>query len=697
MRKRKNTIAGLFTNGSYIVDPAGIYHEAVTYFKATFKEEYSTRPIFEGLTFNKLSPEQASSLVAPFSQEEINEAVNSCNAQKAPGPDGYNFKFIKESWEVIKEDVYKIFEEFWTSSKLPRGSNVAFVALIAKIDNPMGLKDYKPISMVGCIYKMISKLLARRLQKVMNSLVGPHQSSFIAGRQILDGALIAGEIIESCKKKKIKSTILKVDFHKAFDSVSWSFLEWTLIQMNFPELWRSWILSCVKSAAASILINGSPTSPVKLHRGLRQGDPLSPFLFNLIVETLSLIIQKATTMGLWEGVGISNGGSKISRLQYADDTIIFCPPRLDYLLNIKKVLIIFQAVSGLQVNFHKSSLIGINMDDQWMQQTTEILMCRTGKLPFTYLGLPLGGNMSRMEPWAPIIQKIEKRLASWKGRMLSIAGRLTLIKASISSLPLYYMSLFPAPKGVIEKINKLQRGFLWSGGSGKKYLALVDWNYLERPKSLGGLSCGSILHRNSALMFKWAWRLVNEPKALWRSIVYEKYGYGPLFQLHELSTPKRGGPWRAICSTILQHPHLSAWVKSKIMKKIGDGSSALFWHDFWVGSGPLKSTFPRLFAIAASPHETIAESGFWVEDSWCWNLSWARPLRARDEADWANLQTMLSPVHPALNSEDCFIWLPNKNGIFSVKSLSLELTKTVSHLKSTVTNPKKDLEWPSSS
>lgn len=126
----------------------------------------------------------------------------------------------------------------------------------------------------------------------MDSLIGPFQSSFISGRQILDGALIAGELIDSCRKRNVQLTTLKLDFHKAFDSVAWSFLEWTLIQMGFPDRWRMWIVSCVTSAAASILINGSPTAPFKLHRGLRQGDPLSPLLFYLVVEMLSLVIQK---------------------------------------------------------------------------------------------------------------------------------------------------------------------------------------------------------------------------------------------------------------------------------------------------------------------------------------------------------------------------------------------------------------------
>ena len=524
-------------------NPAGIHKEAVSYFKNIFKEPHRSRPTFEGLNFRKLSPEQSELLTAPFSRDEIDEAVFSCNSQKSPGPDGFNFRFIKEAWEVIREDIYTIFDDFWKSGRLPKGSNVAFIALIAKIDNPSGFQDFRPISMVGCIYKMISKLLTRRLQRVIDSLIGPYQSSFIKGRQILDGALVAGELIETCKRRKIKATILKLDFHKAFDSVAWSFLEWILCMMDFPPRWISWVLACVKSAEASVLINGSPTIPFKLHRGLRQGDPLSPFMFNLIVECLSLLIQKATSDGLWEGVETSRGGIKITHLQYADDTVIFCPPKTDYLLNIKKTLILFQLASGLQVNFHKSSLFGIHIDESWLQFAAKNLLCKVGYLPFTYLGLPIGGNMKRIEAWDPIIKRIERKLATWKGKSLSIAGRLTLTKAAISSLPIYCMSLFPAPRGVIEKINALQRRFLWCGDQKSRALSLVSWDIMELPKILGGVGCGNILHRNLALMFKWVWRYINEPTALWRKVIELKYGYCLSFQAHDLITPSSGGPW----------------------------------------------------------------------------------------------------------------------------------------------------------
>lgn len=180
------------------------------------------------------------------------------------------------------------------------------------------------------------------------------------------------------------------------------------------------------------------------------------------METLNLLIQKAVTLNLWEGIDVGDGGSTLTHLQYADDTILFYPPNIEYLLNIKKALILFQLASGSQVHFHKSPLIGIHIEDNWLQKTADCLLYKIGHLPFTYLGLPIGVNSSPLKFWNLIIEHMNKRLATWKGKLLSIAGQLTLIKASLSSLLLYFMSLFPMPKGVIDKINKIQRQFLWA-------------------------------------------------------------------------------------------------------------------------------------------------------------------------------------------------------------------------------------------
>lgn len=191
------------------------------------------------------------------------------------------------------------------------------------------------------------------------------------------------------------------------------------------------------------------------------------------------------------------------------------------------------------------------MADSWLQFAANSLLCKVSQFPFTYLGLPIGGNASRISTWDPIIDRMSKKLATWKGKLLSIARRLTLIKASLSNLPLYYMSLFPIPKGVIDKIGKLQRQFLWCGYPDKKGFPLVRWDLIELPKIFGGLSVGNLLHRNIALLFKWLWRFLNEPDALWRKIIQAKYNYSPSFTISDLTIPTRGGPWRGICSFII--------------------------------------------------------------------------------------------------------------------------------------------------
>lgn len=190
------------------------------------------------------------------------------------------------------------------------------------------------------------------------------------------------------------------------------------------------------------------------------------------------MIEKATSLHLWDGIEMSPRGLKISHLQYTDDTIIFCPPNLEFLQNVKKTFILFHLVSGLQVNFFKSSIMGINVSDQWLDSTAENLLCTKGSLPFSYLGLPIGGSSYLLSSWDPIIWKMEKKLASWRGKMLSIRGYLTLIKSSLSNLPLYYMSLYPIPQGIIKKLTTIQCKFLWSGSLEKRSMPLIKWDII---------------------------------------------------------------------------------------------------------------------------------------------------------------------------------------------------------------------------
>ena len=220
-------------------------------------------------------------LIKPFSVDEVKTVIWDCwdsNRYKSPGPDGVHFGFIKEFWEVVKGDIMRFVNDFHRNDKLTRGINTTFIALIPKVDSPQRLNDFRPISLVGCLYKILSKVLANRLKMVMGSLISETQTAFEKDRQILDGILIANEVVdETCKTKK-ELMLFKVDFKKVYDSVDWGYLDAVMSKMVFPVLWRKWIKECVSTNTTSVIVNGSPTEEFPLKRGLRQGDPLSPFL-----------------------------------------------------------------------------------------------------------------------------------------------------------------------------------------------------------------------------------------------------------------------------------------------------------------------------------------------------------------------------------------------------------------------------------
>ncbi|GKV15742.1 hypothetical protein SLEP1_g26499 [Rubroshorea leprosula] len=217
-RRKQNEIIGLYNNGEWIEDADEVKELARNYFKDKFEEEKWDRPSLGDLQFKKISEAENNFLISKFSTEEIDEAVWGCNGAKSLGPDGFNFNFIKKVWPVIKEDVYAFLAEFHENGKLVKGSNTSFIVLIRKKENPQSFGDYRPISLIGSMYKIISKILANRLRRVMDSVISPNQTTFIGERQIIDGIVITNEIIHEAKQSKKPTLVFKADFEKAYDS-----------------------------------------------------------------------------------------------------------------------------------------------------------------------------------------------------------------------------------------------------------------------------------------------------------------------------------------------------------------------------------------------------------------------------------------------------------------------------------------------
>ncbi|PWA95854.1 Arginine repressor C-terminal-like domain-containing protein [Artemisia annua] len=517
--------------------------------------------------------------------------------QRPRGRTAFNFKFIKSYWEIIKYDFLNCVKYFETTGKFANGCKPSFIVLIPKKADPLGFSDYRPISLIGCVYKVISKILSARLAKVIPSIIGPNQTAFIEGRQNLDGCLVANEIIRMANIEDLNLMIFKVDFEKAFDSVNWNFLHDIMKQMGFGEKWRKWIDACLSSASNSVMVNGSPSKEFKMERGLRQGDPLSPFLFLIVAEALQVAVLEACSKGVFKGITLADGGANLSLLQYADDALFIGEWSR---LNVKNLILIlkcFENASGLKVNLSKSRLFGIVIPNIEVEEVASSLGCIHDSLPFMYLGLPVGKKMRLCDGWNDVINRFRERLSAWKAKALSIGGRLTLVKSILGSLPIYYLSLFKAPKKVINLLESIRCRFFWGFKENQRGISWVKWNSILLKPSMGGLGVGSLLAKNLSLLGKWKWRFLTEKEALWRMVIQKFYGdSGGFGSLTDFPGPN--GIWCDIIKAMEDIEIIDPTFKQSFHIKVSNGANVSFWKDTWCENGiRLMDLFPRLYAL----------------------------------------------------------------------------------------------------
>ncbi|GJZ87560.1 RNA-directed DNA polymerase, eukaryota [Tanacetum coccineum] len=507
----------------------------------------------------KISEAQLRGLECEVSNDEIKKAVWDCGTEKAPGPDGFTFGFFRHFWYLIHNDVYDAVRYFFLHTDIPKGCNSSFIALIPKSLNANYVKDFRPISLVGSIYKIIAKILANRLVGVLDDIVNEVQSAFIADRQILDGPFILNEVIQWCKVKKKQALFFKVDFEKAYDSVRWDFLDEVLRKFGFGDKWCKWIQCCLNSSRGSILVNGCPTEEFQYGKGLKQGDPLSPFLFILIMESLHLSFQRIVDEGMFKGIKLGGDMVNLSHMFYADDAVFvgqWCESNITTLVH---VLDCFYKVSGLRINMSKSKIMGVHVDDEKVNRAADKLGCLVFKTPFAYLGSIVGGNMSRKHLWNETVDKVKMRLSKWKMNTLSIGGRLTLIKSVLIKKRL---------------------------GNGKK---------LMLARNRGGLGISSLYAMNRGLLLKWVWRFVTQKNTLWARVIQALHGVDG-----RIGTSIKGGQrscWTSIIQEVNNLGQKGIDFMSLISIKLGNGEKTRFWEDKWCADGILKTKYPRLYAL----------------------------------------------------------------------------------------------------
>ncbi|GKD72848.1 transposon TX1 uncharacterized, partial [Tanacetum coccineum] len=334
-RNNKCNLRGLMVDGVWCEDPKVIKAEMARHYKKLFTEGMATHPIFCNNKIEQISREYASMLEKPFEEKEVWDAITGCGGDKAPRPDGFNFKFIQKVLEIIKPELIGATEWFWDKMEISRGCNASFVTIIPKGETSGGGGPKR-------IYK-----------REIYSQLGSNSKRD-------DG------IFEENKKK-----------------------------MGFGNKWCKWVDSCLRSSSMSILVNGSLSEEFGLERGVRQGDPLSPFLFILATEGLNAIVNEAVQKGIFRGVTVGKNNVLVSHLQYADDTIFFGEWNKENAKALMCILKCFKVVFGLRVNYNKSKIYGIGINDEKMSDMVTWMGCDIGEFPFTYLGLPIGENMRR--------------------------------------------------------------------------------------------------------------------------------------------------------------------------------------------------------------------------------------------------------------------------------------------------------------
>jgi len=471
---------------------------------------------------------------------------------------------------------------------------------------------------VGAIYKVITKVLAGRIKTVLSSVINDWQSAFLKDRGMLDSVLMANEVIEDLRRSGRAGLCLKVDFKKAYDSVRWDFLYDMLHKMGFQSKWIKCMRGCMESATVYVLVNGSPTEEFIPTRGLRQGDPLALFLFIVVAEGLERLIRQAIKANLLSGTKMGREEVEICILQFADDTLSLCEESHCNVVTMKAILRGFELASSLKINFHKSKIAGVNFNRNAMRCYAKILNCAQMGVPFKYLGLEVGGNPRKRKFWEPVLNKLKDRLSVWKGRFLSMAGRICLIKSVITVVPLFYLSLFKAPKCVYSSIIRLQRRFLWGWEKEKMPIAWVSWEMVCKPKEEGGLGIRDIRKFNYALLAKWRWRFLTEEKGRWKEMLVSKYGTN-------VDTPqspiKFQSWWWKDMQKVCKEGEGSGWFQQQLGWKLGRGDKIRFWEDVWVGNNNLKTLFPILFSISLNQEQRVEEVGEWRESVWRWNIS----------------------------------------------------------------------------
>ncbi|GAB2284026.1 hypothetical protein Dimus_039637 [Dionaea muscipula] len=522
----KSHIASVFkTDGTQTASINEVAEEFLVFFQQLLGVQQqaspaSWEPITEG---RQISEADREILCQPVTDMEIKNALWSIGENKAPGPDGFTSAFYKKPWHIIGTELIMAVRDFFISGQLLREINHSTLVLIPKRPNASRVDEYRPIACCNVLYKIISKILAKRLEGVLGSIIDTAQTAFIRGRFMIENIYLVNELIRRYMRKRISPRcFFKIDLRKAYDSVDWEFLRGMLSALNFPPVFTHWLMTCVSTASYSISINGQIHGFFNGRKGLRQGDPLSPYLFVICLEYLSRHLKLLKNNPLFSYHPLCDR-LNITHLTFADDLIILSRAYMNSVMAILNVLQSFSSCSGLTVSTSKTLFYTAGADDGLIANIEAVTGFQRGTFPLHYLGIPLAASRVTYIQFKPFLDKVGSCIGGWLRHTLSYAGRLELIKAVLQGVDCFWLSIFPIPHNVLLAIEKMCRRFLFGANV---HNPPASWKLVCMLKYEGGLGLLNLQAWNLALLAIHLWDIHLEKQMLWLRWVHHYYLHG---------------------------------------------------------------------------------------------------------------------------------------------------------------------------
>lgn len=515
------------------------------------------------------------------------------------------------------------------------------------------MQEFRPIALCNVSYKIISKVLVNRLKEHLPSIVSEYQNAFIPGRLISDNIVVAHEIFHSLKARKRQANsymAVKTDITKAYDRLEWGFLQEAMKTMGFGDQWIQWIMECVSTVSYSVLINGRAEGHIVPERGLRQGDPLSPYLFILCAEVLSHMMSKAMEDRSLLGIKVALTAPAVNHLLFADDSLFFSLANDKAAKQLKGIFSIYEAISGQSINLRKSSvLFGSKVREEVKTRMRNILGIHNEGGIGKYLGLPEQFSSKKSEMFAYIVDKVKQATQGWKQRHLSQGGNEVLLKAVSLAMPIFSMNIFRLPKEVCDEINSVLSQFWWGSGD-KKGLHWYSWNRVSIPKREGGLGFKDLEAFNQALLAKQVWRILQNPTCLMARILQARY-----FPEGDILNAKLRAKSSYAWKSILYGKEL---LHKGMRYIIGDGTQTNMWTDCWLPTHPPRPPRSRGDIVQDSKVQN-----YLMDDRKSWNMVKIRAEVVDEDCDMIEALKISDKAQ-----QDLMGWHYNEDGLYTVRS-----------------------------